>query len=99
MLRVRGMLQVTSCPAHMKASPTLKELYKGSGFDVVDLTATIEMTQQVSFANNFREADPTSWCAASVVPMPPLQIPPRVCDDSCTEDQQMNASSSMRCTS
>jgi hypothetical protein len=56
-------MQVTSCPAHMKRDKTLRQLYKGKGFDVVDLTATIEMTQQVSFANNWREKDPTSWCA------------------------------------
>jgi hypothetical protein len=56
-------MQVTSCPAHMKRDATISELYKGKGFDVVDLTATIEMTQQVSFANNWREKDPTSWCA------------------------------------
>lgn len=47
----------------MKRDATLMELYKGKGFDVVDLTATVEMTQQVSFSNNFREKDPTSWCA------------------------------------
>lgn len=57
------MMQVTSCPAHMKRDKTLRQLYKGKGFDVVDLTATVEMTQQVSFANNWREKDPTSWCA------------------------------------
>jgi hypothetical protein len=56
-------LQVTACPAHLQRDATLSELYKGKGFDVVDLTATIEMTQEVSFANNWREKDPTSWCA------------------------------------
>lgn len=54
----------------MKRDKTLRQLYKGKGFDVVDLTATIEMTQQVSFANNWREKDPTSWCALLVLQLP-----------------------------
>ena len=53
--------QATACPAHMARDATLQQLYKGNGFDVVDMTATIEMTQEPTYANNFRTDDPTTW--------------------------------------
>lgn len=70
--------QVTSCPAHMAADATLKQLYKGNGFDVVDLTATIEMTQEATYANNFRDNDPSTWSATAAdcdVTLPDAVIP------------------------
>jgi len=55
----------TSCPLKYAPSATIKELYKSENFGVSNLRATVEMTQETTYSNNFRANDPTTWAPGS----------------------------------